>query len=103
MSIDAAETTVGETPVFWLYFPECRNVFVKKDVSNPDRNMFDMSMDDIFLQHKFSSRIIRESNITGQRIADYTKDLSEQEKEALRIETGVEDYKKKVWGYNNPK
>jgi len=102
MKISTGDTTVNaETPIFWLYFPECRNVFVKKDVSDPDKSMFDMSMDDIFLQRRFTSKIIRESNTSGQRIVDYAKDLSEQEKEALRIESGIEEYKKKVWGYNN--
>lgn len=101
MSLNTDQAIVGEAPAFWLYFPECRRVFVKKDVSDPDKNMFDMSMDDIFLQRKFASKIIKESNTTGQRIVDYTKDSSEQEKEAMRIEAGIEEYKKKVWGYNN--
>lgn len=102
VAISTGDTTIAsETPVFWLHFPECRNVFVKKDVSDPEKRMFDMSMDDIFLQRRFTSKIIRESNTTGQRIVDYTKDLTEQEKEALRIESGIAEYKKKVWGYNN--
>ena len=102
MKLTTGDTTItGETPAFWLYFPECRNVFVKKDVSDPEKQMFDMSLDDIFLQRRFSGKIIKESNTTGRRIIDYTKDLTEQEKEALRIEAGIEEYKKKVWGYNN--
>lgn len=102
MKLTTGDTTItGETPAFWLYFPECRNVFVKKDVSDPEKQMFDMSLDDIFLQRRFTGKIIKESNTTGRRIIDYTKDLTEQEKEALRIEAGIEEYKKKVWGYNN--
>jgi gliding motility associated protien GldN len=103
MGVQTSDVTVGEAPVFWLYYPQCRTVFVKKDVSNPDRNLFDISMDDIFLQRKFVSKIIRESNTTGQRIVDYAQDASEQEKEAKRIEAGIEDYKKKVWGYTSEK
>lgn len=101
MGVQTADVSIGEAPMFWLYFPQCRTVLVKKDVSNPDKNLFDMSMDDIFLQRKFSSKIIRESNTTGQRIVDYTLDSSEQEKEAKRIENGIEEYKKKVWGYSS--
>ncbi|WP_207426119.1 gliding motility protein GldN [Pedobacter sp. SYSU D00535] len=100
MKVTSGEVQMGETPAFWLYFPECRNVFVTKDISDPDRNIFDMSMDDVFLQRKFASRIIRESNTSGQRIADYAQDEAEQEKEAKRIEENIEDYKKKIWGYN---
>ncbi len=100
MQLQSGENFVGETPVFWLYFPECRKVFVKKDVSDPDRNLFDMSMDDVFLQRKFASKIVRESNSTGQRIVDYTQDTDEQNKEAQRIESNIEEYKKKVWSYN---
>ena len=103
ISVQTNDITINETPAFWLYFPECRNVFVKKDVSNPDKKMYEMSMDDIFLQRKFTSKIIKESNTTGQRIIDYTQDSSEQAKEAQRIENGIEEYKRKVWGYNENK
>jgi gliding motility associated protien GldN len=97
---DSLSMVTGNTPAFWLYFPQCRNVFVTKDVSDPDRNLFDMSMDDIFLQRMFAGTIIRESNATGQRIADYTKNSEEQQKEAQRIEKAIEEYKNKVWTFS---
>ena len=100
MQLSSGENLIGETPLFWLYFPECRTVFVTKDVSDPDRNLFDMSMDDVFLQRKFASKIIRESSTTGQRIVDYTQNTDEQNKEAQRIESNIEEYKRKVWSYN---
>ena len=54
--------SVGATPAFWLYYPQVRYTLVKMDVSDPERNLFDLSMDDIFLQRRFNSKIIREGN-----------------------------------------
>ncbi|MCD0486877.1 gliding motility protein GldN [Pedobacter sp. MC2016-14] len=54
--------SVGATPAFWLYYPQVRYTMVKMDISDVERNLFDMSMDDIFLQRKFASKIIREGN-----------------------------------------
>lgn len=91
------------TPAFWLYFPHCRTLFASKDISDLKAEYADMSMDDYFVQRKFIGKIIRESNPGGLRIADYAKDTESQEKEAQRIEQGIQDYKKKVWTYSTPK
>lgn len=98
MRLDIAGLDSNQTvPAFWLYFPHCRYLMASKDISDPDRGISDMSLDDYFVQRKFSSVIIRDSNPSGLRIADYAKDSDSQQKEAQRIETGIKDYKKKIW------
>jgi gliding motility associated protien GldN len=91
--------TVGIQPVCWLRYKQCRIVFAKMDVSDADRNLYDVSMDDMFLQRQFNAVIVEESNAQGRRIKDYMKDPASQAQEAARIERKLADYKKNIWKY----
>ncbi|MBD1431236.1 gliding motility protein GldN [Sphingobacterium sp. DN00404] len=96
-SAELAEA-VGSTPAFWLYFPQLRYTLVKVDVSDPDRGLYDMSMDDLFVQRKFASTIIRESSPSAMRQeAQYAENALQQLQEAQQIEDKLEAYKEKLW------
>ncbi|WP_134092131.1 gliding motility protein GldN [Olivibacter sp. XZL3] len=90
---------VGETPAFWLYFPQLRYTLVQMDVSDPDRELYDMTMDDLFVQRKFSSRIVRQSSPNQQMqyaTGEQSDDISPDE-----IEDKIKLYKARLW--RNPK
>ncbi len=70
----------GEMPVFWLYFPQCRQVLVKTEVSDTDKGIDGLTLDDLFLQRKFAATIIKESSPTDQRIVDYVHDPEARQK-----------------------
>jgi gliding motility associated protien GldN len=91
--------TVGTQPVCWLRYKQCRLVFAQMDLSDPDKNLYDVSMDDMFLQRQFNAKIIEESNPLGRRIKDYITDPVEQDKESARIEKKLADYKNNLWRY----
>ncbi len=91
--------TVGTQPVCWLKYKQCRLVFATMDISDPDKNLYDVSMDDMFLQRQFNAKIIEESNPLGRRIKDYITDPIEQDKESARIEKKLADYKNNLWKY----
>lgn len=96
-SAELAES-IGSTPAFWLYFPQLRYALVKVDVSDPDRGIYDMSMDDLFVQRKFASSIIRESSPSAMRQeALYAETEGEQIQDARQIEDKLETYKEKLW------
>ncbi|WP_311949242.1 type IX secretion system ring protein PorN/GldN [Mucilaginibacter terrae] len=115
-AISAGGSIVGEAPVFWLYFPQCRDFFATKDVSDPDRNLYDTSLDDIFLQKRYTSTIVRETGSNTQRttaqIASATGVLpgataadvinGEQDKTAKSksIESKIQNFKAKTWSYD---
>src|SRR5690606_27871466 len=88
----------GSTPAFWLYFPQLRYTLVKVDVSDPDRGLYDMSMDDLFVQRKFESKIIRESSPGGQQTQLALMDSTNVQNQ-VEIEDKIENYKKKIWTY----
>lgn len=86
--IEVEGELLNEQPVFWLYFPQCREVFVTKEVSDPQRNIFNTSFDDIFIQHSFNSQIVKEANPADEKAQNPDK-----------IEKQIQDYKKDTWKY----
>lgn len=98
-SAELAES-VGATPAFWLYFPQLRYALVQVDVSDPDKGLYDMSMDDFFVQNKFASTIVRESS---PGMLQNLKDTESggQQLDGKKVEEKLDAYKKKLW--SNPK
>ncbi len=86
--IDVANEMVLEQPAFWLYYPQCRQYFVTKEVSDPQRDIYNVSLDDIFIQQSFASNIVKEANPADEKAKDPEK-----------IEQEITEYKKKTWKY----
>ncbi|WP_184546542.1 gliding motility protein GldN [Mucilaginibacter sp. FT3.2] len=85
------------TPAFWLYFPQLRYTLVQEDVSNPDKDIFDFTMDDVFMQHKFSAYLVKQASPSGVQSGQ----LEPGSTEALMLEQKIADLKKHIW--QNPK
>ncbi len=98
-SAELAES-VGSTPAFWLYFPQLRYSLVQVDVSDPDKGLYDMSMDDFFVQNKFASTIVRESSPGMLQNLKETENGGQQ-LDGAKVEEKLDAYKKKLW--SNPK
>jgi len=91
---------LGTTHGFYLYFPQCRNVFAAKEAYDTQRDMADLSFDDVFIQRNFHSQIFKESNPGDLRIIDkFPNDEKAQKAEADRIEREIQSYNKKMWKY----
>jgi gliding motility associated protien GldN len=91
---------IGEQHPFYLYFPQCRNVFAAREAFDTQRDIYDMSYDDIFISRNFRTLIVKESNPADLRIKDkYPNDEEKQKQEAERIEKELRDYKKSLWKY----
>ncbi|QJD96963.1 gliding motility protein GldN [Mucilaginibacter robiniae] len=112
-SIQAGGQEIGEAPVFWLYFPQCRDYFATKDLSDPERKLYDTSLDDIFLQKKYSSVIVRSTGTTnnGQAGAsDPALQLTAAQLSATNanqntqasseaVEAKIQNFKNETWDY----
>lgn len=98
-SAELAES-VGSTPAFWLYFPQLRYSLVQVDISDPDKGLYDMTMDDFFVQNKFASTIVRESSPGMLQNVKETENGG-QLLDGRKVEEKLEAYKKKLW--SNPK
>ncbi|TYP88194.1 gliding motility associated protein GldN [Sphingobacterium allocomposti] len=89
--------SVGSTPAFWLYFPQLRYSLVKVDISDPDRGLYDMTMDDLFVQRKFASKIVRESSPGMLQQAKLAEEGALQTDNSQELEDKLEAYKKRLW------
>lgn len=58
--------------LFWIYFPEYRELFAQYEAFNRFTDSQNISFDDLFMQRRFSSYIFGESNVYDNRfISDY--------------------------------
>lgn len=96
----SAGDVIGEQHPFYLYYPQCRNVLASREVFDTQRDIYDMSFDDLFISRNFRTLIVKESNPGDLRIKDkYPNDDEKQKQEAERIERELRDYKKNLWKY----
>ncbi|QRY58314.1 type IX secretion system ring subunit PorN/GldN [Sphingobacterium siyangense] len=98
-SAELAES-VGATPAFWLYFPQLRYSLIQVDISDPDKGLYDMTMDDFFVQNKFAGTIVRESSPGMLQNLKETENGGQQ-LDGKKVEEKLDTYKKKLW--SNPK
>ena len=65
--------SLGFTPLFWLYYPECRYVFANADVFNLFNDAQRRTYEDLFQKRYFASYIIKESNVYDRTIISYAR------------------------------
>ena len=91
---------LGYQRPFFLYFPQVRMAIAGREVFDTQRDLYDVSYDDLFVTHNFKSVIVKESNPSDMRIKDkYPNDEEKQKQEAERIEQEIRNYKKNLWKY----
>jgi gliding motility associated protien GldN len=91
---------IGDMHPFWLYYPQCRNLFAAREVIDPQRDIYNESYDDMFVQRRFRSVIVKESNPADLRIKDkFPNDEKRQKRESDRIEREIQSYKRNLWKY----
>jgi gliding motility associated protien GldN len=85
--------------MFWIYFPEYRDLFAKYEVFNPFNDSQNISFDDLFLQRRFASFIYAESNQFDDRfIPDYLTG-DDILYEAEKIKQKIFEFEHDLWEY----
>jgi hypothetical protein len=90
-------SNMSSAPAFWLYFPQLRFALVQEDVSEPDKGIFDVTLDDVFMQQKFSAYLIRQFSPGNAESGQ----LDPGSPEALKLQQKIADLKKNIW--KNPR
>jgi gliding motility associated protien GldN len=87
--------------LYWVYYPELRQILHEAKVYNPQNTMRPISFDDMLNARRFSSAIYREENVYGNRnIKDYEKNNSIfQLLEAERIKESIRNKEIDMWNY----
>ena len=87
--------------LFWIFYPEAREVLHEAKVFNPKNASQPISFDHLLNARRFSSVILREENIYGNRkISDYIRgNALFQLLEADRIKENIRDREIDMWNY----
>jgi gliding motility associated protien GldN len=95
---------LGETPIFWVYYPDMRPTFAKYEVYNGKNFGARMSWEELFESRMFYGRIIKSTidNPYDQFIKNY-KGISEnpilQLLEGETIKEKIFNYEQDLWSY----
>lgn len=89
---------LGETPMFWIYYPEAREFLARERVFNELNDSNPMTWEDIFEMRFFASYIYKESNVKDERLQDkFTgRDLL---MEADKIKQQIFNFEHDLWTY----
>lgn len=87
-----------EREMFWLYFPELRNVIVNYFVYNDQSDADRMSFDDLFLLRYYSGQIYKSSNRYDQEVQDYRHGVDALY-EADKFKDKMRNWEHDIWNF----
>jgi gliding motility associated protien GldN len=95
----SGQLTGSFSPLFWVWFPEAREVLIHAEAFNSVKNDAERrTYDDIFWKRMFSSTIIKESNPADRKVNEYMIGLDGL-LEAERIKTEIFNIEHDLWEY----
>lgn len=89
---------IEEREMFWLYFPELRNVMVNYYVYNDKSDSQWMSFDDVFWKRRFTAQIYKTSDKFDREIQDYKYGVDALY-EAEKIKDDIRKWEHDVWNF----
>lgn len=90
---------VQRQKVFWIYYPEARDLLATTEVLNPYNNSHRMSYDDLFIKRYFNSYIVQESNIYNNRLISQYLTGKNAMLESKLIEENIFNFEQDLWEY----
>ncbi len=98
------ETTenVGRTierPMFWVYYPEARQLLANESAYAFGNDAANRSWEDVFEYRYFNSYITKASNVLDERIDRAERSGREQLLESERIKQEIFNYEQDLWSY----
>lgn len=88
----------GYVPLFWLYYPDIRPILARFEVFNRNNSSNRLTYDQLFLQRRFGSYIIKEDNVFDRYISDYAVDVDGL-LESERIKNDLRSFEQELWVY----
>jgi gliding motility associated protien GldN len=87
------------SPLFWVYFPEAREILINAEVFNLVKNDAERrTYDDIFWKRMFGSTIVKEANVMDRKVNEYMIGLDGL-LEAERIRAEIFNIEHDLWEY----
>ncbi len=86
-------------PMFWVYYPEAREVFARTEAFNYHNDAARMTWENIFEARLFHSYIIKENNVYDRRLKDYITAPMAILLESDKIKDGIFSFEHDLWSY----
>ena len=101
--IDEIDKNTGEKRfeknLFWIYFPECRNLFAKNEMFNlKNGSAGRMTYDDVFMKRMFSSYVYKEENVYDRSINEYSTGVDAL-LESEKAKNDLYEFESNLWEY----
>jgi gliding motility associated protien GldN len=96
---DVNKENVERRQVFWIYYPEARELLAANAVFNEQNTARNDSFDDILLKRKFNSYVVKEENVYNNRMISQYLDGKDAMLESKKIESEIFDYEQNLWEY----
>lgn len=98
--VDDDGNFVREQPLFWVYYPDCREWLAKYRVANFAGNEASpITWEDLLEMRFFSSYIYKESNIRDRKISDYMSNGVDALLEGQKIKNSIFNFEQDLWSY----
>jgi len=97
--LDEAGNFKYEQPMYWLYYPQLRDLLAKEQTPHFDNDAHPITWEDILEMRYFSSYVYKASNVRDERIKDYIAGSMDQLLEADKIEHTLFNLEQDLWSY----
>ncbi|MEN0046197.1 MAG: gliding motility protein GldN [Bacteroidota bacterium] len=97
--LDEAGNFKYEQPMYWLYYPQLRDLLAKEQSPHFDNDAHPITWEDILEMRYFSSYVYKASNVRDERIKDYIAGNMDQLLEAEKIEHSLFNLEQDLWSY----
>ena len=95
----SGEDEIKKKQVFWIYYPQARDLFARHEVFNPKNDAQRRTFDDIFIKRHFGSYIVREANVYNNRTIDTYAQGLDAMLESERIKTEISNFEHDLWEF----
>lgn len=102
--ITSQGVNLGESELFWVYYPDMRPIFAKYDVYNGKNFGARMSWEDLFESRQFSGRIVKTTidnpmDLDIRNMPGLTDNTVFQLLEGERLKDKIFNYEQDLWSY----
>ncbi len=87
-----------EKPLFWVYYPECREILAREQVFNVGNDASPTTWEDLLEMRYFASYIYKQSNVRNDRLQDYLSGIDIL-LEADKIKKSIFNFEHDLWSY----
>ena len=88
-----------KSQVFWIYYPEARNLLANFEIFNRKNDAQRISYEDWFQQRRFNSYVVQETNVYGNRLINEYTTGKNSLLEAKRIRDEIFEFEHDLWSY----